>query len=75
MYVVYKKFTTDHKQSHYKEILLWEIFMEQELKFGLDLARLAILKKRACVNYEQVLRVVISCFQGQKKLKSCIKRS
>jgi hypothetical protein len=24
------------KQSHYREVLRWEIFMEQELRFGLD---------------------------------------
>ena len=33
-------------QSHYKEVPRWEIFMEQELRFGLDLGRLAVLKKR-----------------------------
>ena len=26
-------------QSLYKKVLLWEIFMEQELRFGLDLGR------------------------------------
>ena len=30
------------RQSHYKEVPRWEIFMEQELRFGLDLARLAV---------------------------------
>ena len=24
-------------QSHYREVLRWEIFMKQELRFGLDL--------------------------------------
>ena len=33
-------------QIHYREVLQWEIFMEQELRFGLDLGRLALLKKR-----------------------------
>ena len=33
------------KQSHYREVPRWEIFMEQELRFGLDLGRLALLKK------------------------------
>ena len=28
-------------QSHYREVTLWEIFMEQELRFGLDLGRMA----------------------------------
>ena len=31
-------------QSHYRDVPLWEIFMEQELRFGLDLGRLALLK-------------------------------
>ena len=34
------------KQSHYIEVPRWEIFMEQELRFGLDLRRLAVLKKK-----------------------------
>ncbi len=29
------------RQSHYREVLRWEIFMEQKLRFGLDLGRLA----------------------------------
>ena len=33
-------------QSHYREVPRWEIFMEQELRFGLDLGRLALLKKK-----------------------------
>ena len=27
------------KQSHYREVPRWEIFMEQELRFGLDFGR------------------------------------
>ena len=27
------------KQSHYREVPRWEIFMEQELRFGLDLGQ------------------------------------
>ena len=27
------------RQSHYREVLQWEIFMEQELRLGLDLGR------------------------------------
>ena len=30
-----------HEQSHYREVLRWEIFMEQEWRFGLDLGRMA----------------------------------
>ena len=37
--------------------------MEQEL-------RLAVLKKRVWADYEQLLRVVFSCFQGEKMLIS-----
>ena len=55
--------------------------MEQELRFGLDLGRLAILKIKNLVNYEQLLRAVYSCFHGQfffllniVAVKSCIKR-
>ena len=33
-------------QSHYREVPRWEIFMEQELRFGLDFGQLALLKKR-----------------------------
>ena len=33
-------------QSHYREVPRWDIFMEQELRFGLDLGRLALLKKK-----------------------------
>ena len=55
-------------QRHYREVPRWEIFMEQEFRFGLDLGRLAVLKKKVWANYEQLLRVVFSCFQGQKTL-------
>ena len=34
--------------------------MEQELRFGLDFGRLAILKKKVCADYEQLLRPVFS---------------
>ena len=30
------------RQSHYREVPRWEIFMEQELRFGLDLGRFGI---------------------------------
>ena len=32
------------EQSHYREVPRWEIFMEQELRFGLDLGQLAVVK-------------------------------
>ena len=31
----------NQSQSHYREVPRWEIFMEQELRFGLDLGRMA----------------------------------
>ena len=40
--------------------------MEQELRIGLDLGRLTVLKKEIWADYEQLLRLVFSCFQGQK---------
>ena len=40
-----KKHVTTH-QSHYREVPRWEIFMEQEMRLGLDLGRLAVLKKK-----------------------------
>ena len=43
--------------------------MEQELRFGLDLSQLAVLKKRVWADYEQLLRVFFSCFQRQKNVK------
>ena len=53
-------------QSHCREVPRGEIFIEQKLRFGLDLGQLAVLKKRIWANYEQLLRVVFSCFRGQK---------
>ena len=41
--------------------------MEQELRFGLDLGRLAVLEKRVWATYEQLLRPVFSSFRGPKK--------
>ena len=37
---------TSWMQSHYREVPRWEIFLEQELRFGLDLSRLGVLKKK-----------------------------
>ena len=42
--------------------------MEQELRFGLDLGRLAVLKKRVWADYEQILRVFFHVFRGKKML-------
>ena len=44
--------------------------MEQQLRFVLDLVRLALLKKKTIwANYEQLLRSVLSSFRRQKKIK------
>ena len=59
-----------HSQSHYREVPRLEIFMEQELRFGLDLERLALLKKKHIwADYEQLFRPVFLSFPGQKKIK------
>ena len=42
--------------------------MEKKMRFGLDLGRLATMKKKFWADYEQLLRAVVSCFHGQKKL-------
>ena len=60
-------------QSHYREVQRWEIVMEQELRFGLDLGRMAVLKKRVWANYEQLLRMFFSCFQEQINVKFFLK--
>ena len=52
----------------YKEVVQGTIFMEQNMRFGLILGRLAIrTEKKFWPDYEQLLRAVFSCFQGQKK--------
>ena len=40
--------------------------MEQKMRNWLVLEQLAILKKKLGADYEQLLRAVFSCFQGQK---------
>ena len=60
-------------QSHHIEVVQGDIFMVQKIRFGLVLGRLAILKKRRA-DYDQLLRVFFSCFQGQKKLYIFLKK-
>ena len=48
--------------------------MEQKMRFGLVLGRLAILKKHIWADYEQLLRAVFSCFHGQKQSLNCIRK-
>ena len=51
-------------QSHHIEVAQGAIFMEQDIRFGLILGLLAILKKN-WANYEQHWRPVFSCFREQ----------
>ena len=54
-------------QSHYIEVTQGDIFMEQKMRFGLVLGWFAVLKKiGGGDDYEQLLRMVFSCFKGQK---------
>ena len=63
-----------YNQSHYIEVVQGAIFMEQNLRFGLILGRLAIhTEKKMGTDYEQLLRLVISCFRGQKNDKKNFK--
>ena len=70
-------------QSHYREVPQWEIFMEQELRFRLDLGWLALLKNN-WADYEQFLRPVFFMLSWAKEInkdknivaseqKSCLK--
>jgi hypothetical protein len=54
------------KQSHYIEVAQRDIFIKQKMRFGLVLGWLALLKTN-WADYEQLLRAVFSCFQGQKE--------
>ena len=45
VYVKYVHYSHNN-QSHYREFPRWVIFIEQELRFGLDLCLLALLKKK-----------------------------
>ena len=53
-------------QSHYIEVAQGDVFMEQKMRFGMVLDPLAILKNKLGADYEKLLTVFFSCFQGQK---------
>ena len=55
------------KQSHYKEVSWWDIFMEQELRFELDFGRLALLKKRSGPIMSNFLGLFFQVFMDKKK--------
>ena len=42
--------------------------MEQKLRFGRVLGRLAVLKINVLADYEQLLSAVFSCFHGHKQI-------
>ena len=66
-----KRVHSRHRQSHYIEVVQGAIFMEQKMRFGLILGRLAILKKKIGADYEQLLRAVFLCFHEIFFLKYC----
>ena len=47
--------------------------MEQELRFGLDLARLGVMKKKGLGRLLAAFECVFSCSQGQKNAKKIFK--
>ena len=53
--------TLPWNQSHYREVARWEIFMEQELRFGLDLGRFGNFWGR-----------FFHVFMGKKKFKNIV---
>ena len=58
---------TIKNERHFREVPGQEIFMKQELRFGL------YWQKRFWTEYEQYLRVVFSSFQRQKNVEIFIK--
>ena len=60
------KYLFHFEQSPYIEVEQGDIFMEQKMRFGLVLGRLAILKKN-CADYEQLFRQFLHVFRGKKR--------
>ena len=56
-------------QSHYIEVAQGAIFMEQKIRFGLVLGRLAILKTKFGEEYAQLLRAFSFMFSWTKKIR------
>ena len=64
-YVQVESFCTT--QNHFREVPRWEIFMDKKLRFGLDLGRLALLKKkRFGAIMSNFLGRFFSSFHGKK---------
>ena len=60
-------------QSHYKYVPRWEIFMEKELRVGLDLGRLAVLKKMGLGRlWAFFVGVFFIFFRGKKNVKNIL---
>ena len=55
-------------QSYYREVPRWEIFIEQELRFGLDLGQLAVLKKGSGLIMSNFWGQFFHVFRGKKML-------
>ena len=79
-----------HSSSRYymkSKVMWWEIFYGKGIEIRAGFGLIGSAEKKIWADYEQLLRVVFSCFQGQKKcnlkkkkivaspLKSCIKWS
>ena len=54
-------------QSHYREVARWEISMKKS-EIWAGFGPVGNMKKYIWADYEQLLRVFFSCFQGQKKV-------
>jgi hypothetical protein len=56
------------QQGHYIEVAQSAIFMEQNMRFGLILGRLAILKKKFWADYDQLLGPFFFIFSLANKM-------
>ena len=68
-----QKLSNSVNQSHYREVARWEIFMEQELRFGLDLGRLALLKKKDLGWLWATFKSCFFTFGGSNKFRIILK--
>ena len=44
--ILWSSFWYKYRQSHYRKVPQWEIFMEQELRFGMHLGRLSYITEK-----------------------------
>ena len=72
--IYYKQLLDGAKyQSHYIEVTQEDIFMEQNMRFGLILGRLAILKKNGGPIMSNIWGWFFHVFRGKKKFKILFK--